>query len=79
MVENEYHFLLICPAYERERKVLLDTVRDKFAMSKADIDSSIYDINDLFTRIMQSDDCDIINKTADFLDKAFFKRERLLL
>ena len=79
MVENEYHFLLICPAYERERKVLLDTVRDKFAMSEADIDSSIYDINDLFTRIMQSDDCDIINKTADFLDKAFFKRERLLL
>ena len=48
-------------------------------MSEADIDSSIYDINDLFTRIMQSDDCDIINKTADFLDKAFFKRERLLL
>ena len=27
---------------------------------------------------MESDDGEIINKTADYLDKAFFKRERLL-
>ena len=79
MVENEYHFLLICPAYERERKHLFEVVRNKFSMSHADIDSSIFDIKNLFTRIMESDDSDIINAIADFLDKAFYKRERLLL
>ena len=48
-------------------------------MSHADIDSSIFDIKNLFTRIMESDDSDIINAIADFLDKAFYKHERLLL
>ena len=75
MVENEYHFLLICPAYEQKGKHLFEVVRNKFSMSHADIDSS----KNLFTRIMESDDSDIINAIADFLDKAFYKRERLLL
>ena len=79
MVENEHHFLLVCPAYQRERKALLDIACKKFNISSADLDNSIYDVNNLFTRIMESDDSEIINKTADYLDKAFFKRERLLL
>ena len=41
MVENEHHFLLVCPAYQRERKALLDIVRKKFNISSADLDNSI--------------------------------------
>jgi hypothetical protein len=79
MVENEFHFLLVCPAYDYERNKLFDTVRDVFKMSADDISRSRYDIKKLFTRIMESDDHHIINATATFLDRAFYKRERLLL
>ena len=54
-------------------------VRDSFRLSHEELNNSIYDINGLFTRIMESGDSNIINATADFLDKAFYKRERLLL
>ena len=33
----------------------------------------------VFTRIMESDDSDVINEIANYLEKAFYKRERLLL
>ena len=79
MVENEFHFLLICPAYDCERTKLFDTVRDVFKMSADDVNRSRYDINNLFTRLMESDDDIIINATASFLDRAFYKRELLLL
>ena len=36
-VENEHHFLLTCPAYESERKVLYNTLSDKFRMSVGDL------------------------------------------
>ena len=79
LVENEYHFLLVCPIYEHERKALLDVVRSKFNLTQNDILVKIHDINDLFVRITESDDRDIINQTATYLERAFFKRERLLL
>ena len=79
LVENEYHFLLVCPIYGHERKALLDVVRSKFNLTQNDILVKIHDINDLFVRIMESDDRDIINQTATYLERAFFKRERLLL
>ena len=79
MVENEFHFLRICSAYERESSKLLDLVRSKFKLSRQELCDGLYDINNIFTRIMESDDSDIINETADYLDRAFFKRERLLL
>ena len=79
MVENEHDFLLLCPAYENERKYLYDMLCNKFRMSVGDLQDSAYDINKLFVRIMQSDDSDIINSIADYLDRAFYKRECILL
>ena len=55
MVENEHHFLLVCPAYQCERKALLDIACKKFNISSADLDNSnysIYDVNNLFTRFI---------------------------
>ena len=50
-------------------------------MSVGDLHDNAYDVNKLFVRIifMQSEDCDVINSVADYLDKAFYKRERILL
>ena len=78
MVENEHHFLLVCPAYDHERKQLLNTVSTKLNMSIQDLIASVHDVN-VFTRIMESDDSDVINEIANYLEKAFYKRERLLL
>ena len=64
MVENEHHFLLVFPAYQRERKALLDIACKKFNISSADLDNSIYDVNNLFTRIVESDHSEIINTTS---------------
>ena len=78
MVENEHHFLLVCPAYDHERKQLLNTVSTKLNMSIQDLIASVHEVN-VFTRIMESDDSDVINEIANYLEKAFYKRERLLL
>ena len=62
-----------------DRDTFLDIVRDVFKMSADDVNRSMHDINNLFTRIMESDDHKIINATATFLHRAFYKIERLLL
>lgn len=79
MVENEHHFLLLCPAYESERKYMFDTLCQKFCISIADLEDSAYDIKKLFVRVMQSVDSDVINSVANYLDRAFYKRECILL
>jgi len=47
-------------------------------MSMEGLIANVHHIS-LFTRIMESDDSDIINELAKYLEKAFYKRERLLL
>ena len=56
----------------------LNTVSTKLNMSIQDLIASVHEVN-VFTRIMESDDSDVINEIANYLEKAFHKRERLLL
>ena len=65
--------------YVSERQHLYAVLGNKFRMSIADLQDSAYDINNLFVRVMQSEDSDIINCIADYLDQAFYKRECILL
>ena len=44
MVENEHHSLLVCPAYDHERKQLLHTVSTKLKMSIQDLIASVHEV-----------------------------------
>ena len=45
MVENEHHFLLVCPAYDHERKPLINIVSAKFNMPVHDLIANVHDID----------------------------------
>ena len=47
IIEDEFHFLMICPAYESKRKIMLDTIYSSFPNVKVlDAIIIIYKTND---------------------------------
>ena len=70
-VEDEIHFLLECPLYNKEREILYDTVFSKYESMKA-----LYP-QELFPHLLSSEDTDVINALATFLTKSMQKRTLL--
>ena len=76
-VEDEYHFLLQCPAYSERRTCLLHIVQAKLGFSNEVIHQASSERGEVFCNIMQSIDKDIINAVASYIWDAFKLREQL--
>ena len=78
-VEDELHFLSACSSYEKERVELIDKCKAFNSLLNLKQDDTRYinseDKTMFFTQIMQSQSPTINNIVADFIWKAFHKRE----
>ena len=72
-VEDEIHFLVECPLYERDRSKLLTVVKDELTI----LDFTSNKI-DLFITIMTSKSINIVRALSDFIWEAFQRRETLI-
>lgn len=78
-VEDEYHFLLQCPAYVDRRVPLLSTVQARLGLSNEAIQRASCDKDDVFCSIMQCIDGNVINSVADYIWDAFRIREQIVV
>ena len=77
-VEDEYHFLLQCTAYEARRQRLLRVIQECFKLSDDTIHSACVDRDEVFIKAMKCADPHVINEVSNYIWDAFIIRERLL-
>ena len=68
-VEDEIHFLLVCPLYETARNSMLSMIYSKFPRI------SSLDLCDKFIWLMSQEDTDCLISIANFISLAFESRE----
>jgi len=85
-VEDEYHFLMVCPVYTNLRNLLLlkvkgilvETVNNN-KVSEKTVQSIMNDDRELFIFIMKSENKEIILSLSSYIWKAFKCREMMLV
>ena len=79
VVEDEVHFLVVCPAYEALRMSLFEVIRSEYSILASDLEVRMLDPKSLFRDMMASENIKVVNSLASFLYKAFRLREKLVL
>ena len=74
IVEDEFHFVMECPVYDKLRLVLFHTVEE--------VDGSFHNkksnLKEAFVYLLSSTNCEIIQALSIFVWEAFIQRESLL-
>ena len=71
-MEDEFNFLLICPAYESKRKIMLDTINSSFQNVKA------LDAKEQFIWLMSQEDVACTQEIAKLTTQCMKLREQEL-
>ena len=78
-VEDEYHFLLQCTAFEARRQRLLGVVQKYFKLSDDTMYTACIGRDDVFVCIMECTDVHVLDELAKYRWDAFIIRERILM
>ena len=80
-VEDEFHFLMVCPVYMHLRSSLIAEANNELLKSTASIEEKQLiqsDLRLMFKYIMQSESTSIIKLLSTFLHEAFKLREQMV-
>ena len=80
-VEDEFHFLMICPVYIHLRNQLVIEVNNQIIQSNVSVEEKQLILSDphaIFKYIMQSNHESIIDLLSSYLSEAFKLREQML-
>ncbi len=77
-VEDEFHFLMLCPIYDDLRGILFNVGKSILKVQDNAIIDPSFDLKAFFVNIMKSTDSELVLALSNFLWNAFKRREEIM-